>query len=591
LSSRAPPPNSTSDESLLVLAVHQDGSDGKTTLAVVDPRASKLLRAIEVPRTVSSLCGVSGESLQVAGAAFKLDCFSGIVAAGCAGGHVLMVDLALGVELSYQPSVLHPQRSEVIELRKTESISSSVTTARSNGRHACVDVLAPYHKKGQFYYCSRNSAKISEFPSKSLTITALHFVHQMESLLIGYNFGGFQVYNLVKMTIAHGCPCPKAHLPVTHFTYQEPENDPKNNVYLWVARGSPELVSTSQAVETKLTLYQVFFNGTIDNGGEIIYKDLQTCGPVFIYALTPNPIRPHPNQSRGSRMIMCRTVEMSRAGRGLDESHDETVPRSDLTVAVFVWGCGDSAHRDYIVGLFDLNQYYHSQVPKMLQWRMSGKRAGVLGCSYFTFYSLKSLLEGNTLLDAAVSDVSPFFSLPPVPETHMWPTALSFDVTAITSEGFLKCTCLGLQRKALEELRLGGVATFSCPQGVFGMCERADLLGPAWDLDHSSIEVQQKTLLSVALEHHMTSLLKSCAHVWMDGGCGTGFSVFVDWIRQKLEDGLKEKDRLCNRLFSGSAGPVDKSWPTFSPSSITCRDCWCQSSLPAPPPLFLLMIQ
>ena len=141
LSSRAPPPNSTSDESLLVLAVHQDGSDGKTTLAVVDPRASKLLRAIEVPRTVSSLCGVSGESLQVAGAAFKLDCFSGIVAAGCVGGHVLMVDLALGVELSYQPSVLHPQRSEVIELRKTESISSSVTTARSNGRHACVDVL------------------------------------------------------------------------------------------------------------------------------------------------------------------------------------------------------------------------------------------------------------------------------------------------------------------------------------------------------------------------------------------------------------------------------------------------------------------
>lgn len=48
----------------------------------------------------------------------------------------------------------------------------------------------------------------------------------------------------------------------------------------------------------------------------------------------------------------------------------------DLTVAVFLWRCGDSAHQDYIVGVFDLNQYYHSQVPKMLHWQSSGKRSG-----------------------------------------------------------------------------------------------------------------------------------------------------------------------------------------------------------------------
>ena len=88
-----------------------------------------------------------------------------------------------------------------------------------------------------------------------------------------------------------------------------------------------------------------------------------------------------------------------RLGRGLDESHDETgkshdkscdlpllgtdhiianlaAHGPDLTVAVFLWRCGDSAHQDYIVGVFDLNQYYHSQVPKMLQWQTSGKRSG-----------------------------------------------------------------------------------------------------------------------------------------------------------------------------------------------------------------------
>ena len=53
-----------------------------------------------------------------------------------------------------------------------------------------------------------------------------------------------------------------------------------------------------------------------------------------------------------------------------------TLGGPDLTVSVFVWGCGDSAHKDYIVGVFDLNQYYHSQVPKMLQWRSLRKRSG-----------------------------------------------------------------------------------------------------------------------------------------------------------------------------------------------------------------------
>ena len=35
--------------------------------------------------------------------------------------------------------------------------------------------------------------------------------------------------------------CPKVPVPVTHFTYQEPENDPKSNTYLWVATDNPPL--------------------------------------------------------------------------------------------------------------------------------------------------------------------------------------------------------------------------------------------------------------------------------------------------------------------------------------------------------------
>ena len=50
--------------------------------------------------------------------------------------------------------------------------------------------------------------------------------------------GGFQLFNVQRMTVTYSGTCPKVPSPVTHFTYQEPENDPKNNVYLWVARGN-----------------------------------------------------------------------------------------------------------------------------------------------------------------------------------------------------------------------------------------------------------------------------------------------------------------------------------------------------------------
>ena len=43
--------------------------------------------------------------------------------------------------------------------------------------------------------------------------------------------------------------------------------------------------------------------------------------------------------------------------------------------------------------------------------------------------------------------------------------------------------------QALTELTRGDVAVFSCPQRVFSLCERADLLGHVWDLDHTDLEV------------------------------------------------------------------------------------------------------
>ena len=85
---------------------------------------------------------------------------------------------------------------------------------------------------------------------------------------------------------------------------------------------------------------------------------------------------------------------------------------------------------------------------------------------------------------------------------------------------WIRLFCDFLFLKALEDLRVEGVAVFSRPQGVFSLCERADLLGPAWDLDHSSVEVGRNecTEYEVLLDSGSVmywlrwSLLERCPH-------------------------------------------------------------------------------
>ena len=78
-------------------------------------------------------------------------------------------------------------------------------------------------------------------------------------------------------------------------------------------------------------------------------------------------------------------------------------------------------------------------------------------------------------------------------------------------------------------------------------------------------QVQRKALLSVALDHGMRSLLRDCAFTWSSGGTCTSdsqlhhhyvisispvggdisFSVFLDWLRDKMEDMRNQKDHIC----------------------------------------------
>ena len=131
---------------LLALALAVDGVRVKTTVVVLDPLSSRLVRVVEVPWAVTSLCGVPTTSLQTAAGLFSpalLREFSGVLAVGCAGGHVLLVDMALGLFSVGQGSMHKPLKLVFMDLTGGGGRGASfVSSARGSGEQLpCVDLL------------------------------------------------------------------------------------------------------------------------------------------------------------------------------------------------------------------------------------------------------------------------------------------------------------------------------------------------------------------------------------------------------------------------------------------------------------------
>lgn len=66
-----------------------------------------------------------------------------------------------------------------------------------------------------------------------VTVSALHYCPQLGSLLIGYNFGAWQLWNLMTLKLVHTSAIYENNIPVTHFAIQEPSDDPRSFCYIW----------------------------------------------------------------------------------------------------------------------------------------------------------------------------------------------------------------------------------------------------------------------------------------------------------------------------------------------------------------------
>ena len=113
---------------------------GKSLLVVWNAALSCLLRAIHVPFCATCAAPVSGGTLRATGLFDQsvMEEFSGVVAIGCLGGRVLLVDLALGRQWT-AVSMVTPRPCHLVSMG-VESLSEARAKAVNSYSHLCVNV-------------------------------------------------------------------------------------------------------------------------------------------------------------------------------------------------------------------------------------------------------------------------------------------------------------------------------------------------------------------------------------------------------------------------------------------------------------------
>lgn len=77
------------------------------------------------------------------------------------------------------------------------------------------------------------------FSQDEVSISAIFCIKQAAIIIFGYNFGSFKMFSISDMSVVYSSSASPDRLlsPVVNFLSMEPENDPKNFLYIWVVRG------------------------------------------------------------------------------------------------------------------------------------------------------------------------------------------------------------------------------------------------------------------------------------------------------------------------------------------------------------------
>lgn len=511
-----------------------------SVLCLYDLGLSRVVKAVVIPGRITAIepiVSYGGASASTQHLHQSLRWFFGIAAVGTDLGHVLLVDLCLD-DLSCSQSELEASDLQVVtkspaEIPKLREVSSR------EGRHLCLQL---------------NGAT-------GVGATALQYISRTNQLAVGFSDGYLHLWNMKTLKKEYNSQLEGGKVPVNAFTFQEPENDPRNCCYLWAVQSSQDL----EGDMVSLRLLQLAFSERkCSASGKILYEGLEYCEERYSQELsgTAFPLRA---QATNTRLLSCQTIEKFRPHLDRDDSMNE-VASPDTSVSVFSWqvkAYGQGSPATYI-GVFDINRWYHAQMPDSL-------RAGesLQNCPYLAVWSLDAVMQlvsPHVLLDVVVNERSLSRGLPytcPPPEQYFSPTTYNFDATCLLNTGIIHLTCSGYQKETLGFLKKAAPCSSDVISSSYSRCLMSGLLSSRLTDTQASTLTQEEQLdaiLCTAVETSALGLITGCIKQWTaeeQPGSALNLRYILDWAWNKVVQTKEELDGICAPLFDSSSNFTD----------------------------------
>uniref|UniRef100_A0AAQ5ZKQ9 AT hook containing transcription factor 1 n=1 Tax=Amphiprion ocellaris TaxID=80972 RepID=A0AAQ5ZKQ9_AMPOC len=511
-----------------------------SVLCLYDLGLSRVVKAVVIPGRITAiepLVSYGGASTSTQHLHQSLRWFFGIAAVVTDLGHVLLVDLCLD-DLSCSQSELEASDLQVVTKSPAEIPRLREVSTRQ-GRHLCLQLNGP----------------------TGVGATALQYISRTNQLAVGFSDGYLQLWNMKSLKKEYHSQLEGGRVPVHAFTFQEPENDPRNCCYLWAVQSSQDLEGDTVSLHL---LQLAFSERKCLASGKILYEGLEYCEERYSQDLcgTAFPLRA---QTTNTRLLSCQTIEKFRHHPDRDDSMNE-VASPDTSLSIFSWqikAYGQGTPSTY-VGVFDINRWYHAQMPDSLRTGES-----LQNCPYLAVWSLDSVVQmvsPHVLLDVVVHERSLSRGMPftcPPPEQYFNPTTYNFDATCLLNSGIVHLTCSGYQKETLSFLKKAAPCSSDVISTSYSHCLMSGLLSSRLaDTQASSLtqEEQLDAILSTALETSSLGLITGCIKQWTaeeQPGSALNLRYILDWAWNKVVQTKEELDGICAPLFDSSSNFTD----------------------------------
>ncbi|XP_051003947.1 protein ELYS isoform X2 [Acomys russatus] len=521
---------------LLIGLEETDGS----VLCLYDLGISRVVKAVVLPGRVTAIEPIinhGGASASTQHLHPSLRWLFGVAAVVTDVGQILLIDLCLD-DLSCSQNEIEASDLEVITGIPAEVPHIRESVMRE-GRHLCFQLVGP----------------------SGIAVSTLSYINRTNQLAVGFSDGYLALWNMKSMKREYYTQLEGGRVPVYSVVFQEPENDPRNCCYLWAVQSTQD----SEGDVLSLHLLQLAFGDRkCLASGQILYEGLEYCEERYTLDLAGGmfPLR---GQTSNTKLLGCQSIERFPSHGDREESVREALS-PDTSVSVFTWQVnmyGQGKPSVYL-GLFDINRWYHAQMPDSLR---SGE--SLHNCSYFALWSLDSVVSRTSphhILDILVHERSLSRGVPPSyppPEQFFSPSTFNFDATCLLNSGVIHVTCTGFQKETLTFLKKAGPSLNEVIPDSYNRCLVAGFLSPRLiDIQPSSLsqEEQLEAILSAAIQTSSLGLLTGYIRTWIieeQPNSSANLRFVLEWTWNKVILTKEEFDRLCAPLFDGSCRFID----------------------------------